>query len=141
MHFTVHCVILVPVTSPLEGRLVSQSQVRGFNGKPRKEQRPKISRGPISPVHQTHFNSHQCLGEGSSSVLISEKCSYCCASANRLTKPAGLCVIELRWWKAEADADRRSEIYNEQKDVKRAKSSASGTFATAFLTARQTNEH
>lgn len=53
-------------------------------------------------------------------------------------EPAGLCVIELRWWKAEADADRRSEIYNEQKDVKRAKSSASGTFATAFLTARQT---
>lgn len=139
MHFTIHCVILVLVTSPLEGRLVSQSRVRGFNDKPRKEQRPKISRGPISPVHQTHFNSHQCLSEGSSSVVISEKCS--CANANRLTELAGLCVIELRRWKAEADADRRSEIYNEKKGVKRGKSSASGTFATAFLTARQTNEH
>lgn len=34
--------------------------------------------------------------------------------------------------------EQRSEIYNKQKDVKGGKSSASGIFATAFLTARQT---
>lgn len=71
LHFTVHCVIFVPVTSPRQQRLVSQ--------------------------FRTLFNSHQCLGERSSSVLINEDCSWSCVNAYKLKELTGLCVIELGW--------------------------------------------
>lgn len=53
LHFIVHCPIFVLVTSPRQWRLMSQSRLRGFNHKPRKEQRPKTARCSFSPVHQT----------------------------------------------------------------------------------------